>query len=128
MMKNVKSVNENRKGMSIFMNELWELIFNCSFDTERQEMTQCRGDEKLEETKSQFTDFSQFHQPYNVYIAVYVIAHALDDMVMCKPHSGPFSNGSCPNVKNFASWQVNFFFRIYYYNSFYSLYHYFIKS
>ncbi|KAF3692671.1 Extracellular calcium-sensing receptor [Channa argus] len=43
-----------------------------------------------------------FHIP----LAVYLVAHALQEMSNCKVGKGPFLNGTCGDPKNFEPWQL----------------------
>ena len=51
------------------------------------------------EGESVYTRTSQMRMTYNVYEAVYAIAHALHDMLRCIPGQGPLPSGQCPNIK-----------------------------
>ena len=46
-----------------------------------------------------YADVAQLRASYNVYKAVYAIAHAIQDMLACSPERGPLINGQCPDVR-----------------------------
>lgn len=50
---------------------------------------------------------SQLRISYNVYKAVYAIAHAINDMLACERGKGPFLEGQCPDVWSLHPIQVN---------------------
>uniref|UniRef100_A0A8C5A186 G-protein coupled receptors family 3 profile domain-containing protein n=1 Tax=Gadus morhua TaxID=8049 RepID=A0A8C5A186_GADMO len=55
----------------------------------------CTGNEVLRNVETEFLDLSNLRPEYNVYKAVYALAHALQDMMQCVPGSGPFKGQSC---------------------------------
>ncbi|XP_067851825.1 extracellular calcium-sensing receptor-like [Heptranchias perlo] len=74
---------------NVFVTEFWETTFQCilkkpenltQIDGEAQ-IKLCTGEEKLEEVNNQYTDTSQLRIAYNVYKAVYAIAHSLNNML-----------------------------------------------
>uniref|UniRef100_H2ZYE5 G-protein coupled receptors family 3 profile domain-containing protein n=1 Tax=Latimeria chalumnae TaxID=7897 RepID=H2ZYE5_LATCH len=98
----------------IFIKEFWEEIFGCKWPTvssnvaTQNDLNQatkvCTGEEKLNETDHTFLAVAPF--TYNVYTAVYTVAHALHDMHACKPGEGPFDNKTCANIEDFEPWQL----------------------
>uniref|UniRef100_A0A4W3GCB9 Receptor ligand binding region domain-containing protein n=1 Tax=Callorhinchus milii TaxID=7868 RepID=A0A4W3GCB9_CALMI len=81
--------------------EFWETAFQCIFwsgntsqITAASTLQQCTGQEKLSAL------------PYNVYKAVYAVAHALHNMILCEKGKGPFINNTCAHVSNLQPWQV----------------------
>ncbi|XP_030621116.1 extracellular calcium-sensing receptor-like [Chanos chanos] len=64
----------------------------------------CSGQEKLQH--SAYFKTSSPRVAYNVYKAVYAIAHALHNLIVCKPGSGPFDHLSCANISNVYPWQL----------------------
>ena len=105
--------------MNIFqVNQFWEFTFQCRFTPPTAGWveaggTLCTGQEKLEEVESEFLDVSDLRPEYNVYKAVYALAHALDDMLQCEPGRGPFSGHSCGNLQTLEPWQVRYQFTLY---------------
>ncbi|XP_043072418.1 extracellular calcium-sensing receptor-like [Puntigrus tetrazona] len=88
----------------------WENMFGCSFVTESKDGEQvkkvCTGQEDLRQTNTPYTDVSALRAPYNVYKAVYALAHALHDLMQCKEGRGPFSGNSCADMSNLKPWQL----------------------
>ncbi|XP_062329916.1 extracellular calcium-sensing receptor [Osmerus eperlanus] len=82
---------------SEFTNMLWEELFGCRLpfgvSASLRDVGACTGLEDVMDTNTSYTDVSQVRVSYNVYKAVYAIAHALHDMLQCgSPGQGP---GSC---------------------------------
>lgn len=103
--------------ISAFLAEFWEETFHCrlngsvnghSHDTDSYfDRLPCKGTEDLNDIYSPYSDVTQLRVSYNVYKAVYLVAHALQDLSNCKPGMGPFFNGSCADPKNFKPWEVS---------------------
>ncbi|KAM6933295.1 extracellular calcium-sensing receptor-like [Xenentodon cancila] len=66
----------------------------------------CSGSEDLSLTVSSYTDVSPVRISYNVYKAVYAIAHALHALLDC--NSAGLNEGACENHKHFTSSQLLF--------------------
>ncbi|XP_043929406.1 extracellular calcium-sensing receptor-like [Protopterus annectens] len=72
----------------IFLKIFWELVFDCKLqivDNINKNLTKeskiCKGDEKLEGMKMDFFKLDDLRPTYNVYNAIYAVAHALHDMI-----------------------------------------------
>ncbi|XP_029441503.1 extracellular calcium-sensing receptor-like [Rhinatrema bivittatum] len=100
----------------IFVGWFWEEAFGCrwvdpnidvvTLQEQSKEMKFCTGREDLRTLDIQFFDMTSLRFVYNAYNAVYVVAYALHAMHSCEPGKGPFFNGSCGNIKQFAPWQL----------------------
>lgn len=106
---------------SAFLAEFWEETFNCrvndSLNTHTHSVSYldrepCSGREVLGDVYTPFADVSQLRVSYNVYKAVYLIAHALQDMTNCVAGQGPFINGTCGDPKHVKPWQVSLWLKI----------------
>lgn len=88
--------------------EFWGIVFNCSTNYTQilKGMRRCTGEEMLGTLNNTYSDVSQLRITYNVYKAVYAVAHALHNLEQCKKGSGPFENGTCADISNFEPWQV----------------------
>ncbi|XP_077050153.1 extracellular calcium-sensing receptor-like [Siphateles boraxobius] len=90
----------------------WENMFRCSFETggkktdDEQVKNVCTGQEDLNTTDTPYSDVSGLRAAYNVYKAVYALAHALHDLMQCDEGRGPFSGNSCANIINLKPWEL----------------------
>ncbi|XP_072113029.1 extracellular calcium-sensing receptor-like [Mobula birostris] len=98
---------------NLFVNELWETIFKCSLNVSSSiagkniwssTQNQCTGSEDLNSMYNIYSDVSQLRVSYNVYKAIYAIAHALHNLNACKTGIEP--NNTCANIFNFKPWQL----------------------
>ncbi|XP_014346600.1 extracellular calcium-sensing receptor-like [Latimeria chalumnae] len=101
----------------IFIREFWEEAFGCKWSnpdsnetkpstTTGKEPSFCTGTERLEDLSFEYSDVSSLQGSYNVYNAVYAIAHALHNLYSCKPGEGPFSGETCANILDFKPQQL----------------------
>ncbi|XP_028429042.1 extracellular calcium-sensing receptor-like [Perca flavescens] len=101
---------------SAFLAELWEELFNCRLNGSVNSHSHvgdnyldrlpCKGTEDLNDVYSAYSDVTQLRVSYNVYKAVYLVAHALQDMSNCIVGQGPLPNGTCADPKNVKPWQL----------------------
>ncbi|XP_016095969.1 extracellular calcium-sensing receptor-like [Sinocyclocheilus grahami] len=105
---------------SNFLSEFWEETFHCRLNgsvnthvhgEEAQNWPPCNGSESLDDVYTLYADVSQLRVSYNVYKAVYLIAHALHDMSKCEPGKGPFQNGTCGSLYPVLSWQLLYYMK-----------------
>uniref|UniRef100_A0A674PH21 G-protein coupled receptors family 3 profile domain-containing protein n=1 Tax=Takifugu rubripes TaxID=31033 RepID=A0A674PH21_TAKRU len=61
----------------------------------------CTGEEELGRVQTEFLDVSNLRPEYNIYKAVYALAHALDEMLHCVPGRGPFDEHRCATLESF---------------------------
>ncbi|XP_029111733.1 olfactory receptor CU1 [Scleropages formosus] len=88
---------------SVFINMFWEELFSCRLDftgttdllTVAPERPACSGTEDLRGRNPVYSDVSQVRVSYNVYKAVYAIAHALHQLLQCNSMEQSPSNVSC---------------------------------
>uniref|UniRef100_A0A3Q3IIX8 G-protein coupled receptors family 3 profile domain-containing protein n=1 Tax=Monopterus albus TaxID=43700 RepID=A0A3Q3IIX8_MONAL len=84
-----------------FVSMFWEELFGCRlefgeirFKENEAERPVCTGSEDLRFTHTSYTDVSPVRISYNVYKAVYAIAHALHTLMNCDSCSDPCPPGS----------------------------------
>ncbi|XP_055003862.1 extracellular calcium-sensing receptor-like [Boleophthalmus pectinirostris] len=92
------------------VHQFWENTFKCRFAPAPAEWTEaggalCTGHEDLQNIDTEFLDVSNLRPEYNVYKAVYALAHALDDLLRCEPGRGPFPGNSCTTLHTLEPWQ-----------------------
>ncbi|XP_029435595.1 extracellular calcium-sensing receptor-like [Rhinatrema bivittatum] len=106
----------------IFIKSFWEEAFRCQWKNHEDSPTQaasafnttrdlCTGNEKLEEFKSQTSIEYDNRISYNVYNAIYSVAHALENMISCVTEEGPFTNRTCADIRDFKPWQLLHYMR-----------------
>ena len=86
--------------------EFWEEEFRCTFSDVlplEEGRVLCTGKEDLAKTILLMTDL---RYEFNVYNAVYDLAHALHDLLQCVPGKGPFTGHSCGSLHTIQPWQV----------------------
>ncbi|XP_062274865.1 extracellular calcium-sensing receptor-like [Scomber scombrus] len=96
------------------VNQFWEHTFQCRFAPPPAGWVEsggalCTGEEDLEDVETEFLDVSNLRPEYNVYKAVYALAHALDDMLQCVPGRGPFNRCSCATLRRLEPWQLVYY-------------------
>ncbi|XP_038671890.1 extracellular calcium-sensing receptor-like [Scyliorhinus canicula] len=98
-----------------FVEELWREVFGCSVKISNQTLVgtlssasfePCTGSENLEATETTYADVSELRGSYNVYKAVYAVAHALHNLQLCENGKGPFANKTCGGKSNIVPWQL----------------------
>uniref|UniRef100_H3A9Z5 G-protein coupled receptors family 3 profile domain-containing protein n=1 Tax=Latimeria chalumnae TaxID=7897 RepID=H3A9Z5_LATCH len=92
----------------LFVKEFWEVAFDCKWTNHILEtkVKLCTGTEKLGNLTFTYTDVSGLRVTYNVYNAVYAVAHALHDLYSCYFGEGPFENGTCASIQDFEPRQL----------------------
>ncbi|XP_039609128.1 extracellular calcium-sensing receptor-like [Polypterus senegalus] len=94
--------------------KFWETMFECQFmenitnlnNSYLPDSKQCTGLEDLNSKQTSYTDVTESRASYNIYKAVYALAHALNNLASCKNGKGPFENSSCASVTHFQPWQL----------------------
>ncbi|KAM3933957.1 extracellular calcium-sensing receptor [Leptodactylus fuscus] len=108
----LQKVHPKKSNSNGFLKEFWEETFNCYMpvgskkNLEHGNITACTGQENITSVETPYLDYTHLRISYNVYLAVYSIAHALQDMYTCTPGKGLFANGSCADIKKVEAWQV----------------------
>uniref|UniRef100_A0A8C2CAH0 Extracellular calcium-sensing receptor-like n=1 Tax=Cyprinus carpio TaxID=7962 RepID=A0A8C2CAH0_CYPCA len=101
------SIGPDNNSQNNMVRIFWENLFGCNFDTEGREGGKiCSGQEDLSNTDTPYTDVSELRASYNVYKAVYALAHALHGLMKCEEGSGPFGGNSCADKTNLKPWQL----------------------
>ncbi|XP_006637618.1 extracellular calcium-sensing receptor-like [Lepisosteus oculatus] len=90
----------------------WEALFDCTFTEKTAERNssnvkkKCTGAEDVLSKKNEYSDVSELRATYNVYKAVYALAHSLHNLMSCEPGKGPFQNNSCADITTVQPWQL----------------------
>uniref|UniRef100_A0A3B4AAJ1 G-protein coupled receptors family 3 profile domain-containing protein n=1 Tax=Periophthalmus magnuspinnatus TaxID=409849 RepID=A0A3B4AAJ1_9GOBI len=104
---------DDRTGNDMMI-EFWEHTFECRFAPAPAEWLKaggalCTGHEDLQNIDTEFLDVSNLRPEYNVYKAVYALAHALGQLLRCEPGRGPFSGNSCATLHTLEPWQLMYY-------------------
>ncbi|KAM9318689.1 extracellular calcium-sensing receptor-like [Pholidichthys leucotaenia] len=96
-----------------FLVPFWEELFQCRLGGQAEgqkynieENPPCSGTEELRNITSIYSDVSQLRISYNVYKAVYAVAHGLKAMRSCVEGKEPFSFHACSDTNNMQPWQL----------------------
>ncbi|XP_066566528.1 extracellular calcium-sensing receptor-like [Amia ocellicauda] len=96
------------------VNQFWEEMFKCEFPNKMNNKSSsdlgssriCTGSEDIESTQTAYSDVSDLRASYNVYKAVYTLAHSLHNLMSCESGKGPFENNSCADITRVQPWQL----------------------
>ncbi|XP_045559375.1 extracellular calcium-sensing receptor [Salmo salar] len=90
--------------------QFWEAVFGCRLEPPAGWVEAggdvCTGQEDLRDVETDYGDVSELRPEYNVYKAVYALAHALHDLLQCVPGRGPFSGHRCASLQRLEPWQL----------------------
>ncbi|XP_078524869.1 vomeronasal type-2 receptor 26-like [Lissotriton helveticus] len=94
--EHLNKVHPLQSPSDITVNIFWENAFGCKWLKEKHlsgssknETPECTGTEKLDHIQIGFNDVNNLRVAYNVYTAVYAIASALQDLMLCRQGQGP---------------------------------------
>ncbi|KAL4604816.1 extracellular calcium-sensing receptor-like [Arapaima gigas] len=98
---------------SIFINMFWEELLGCRLDfsladrsARGPESPVCSGSEDLSGRNPVYSDVSQVRVSYNVYKAVYAVAHALHQLLQCDAMEPSPRNPRCKALMPFNPQQL----------------------
>ncbi|XP_076002211.1 extracellular calcium-sensing receptor-like [Genypterus blacodes] len=92
-----------------FVGDFWEHMAGCrpplsgTHSSNRTKNKVCQGSELQLKTQDAFFDVSELRVSYNVYKAVYAVAHALHHLLFCEPVGGM----QCLNISEIQPKQVS---------------------
>ncbi|XP_037313706.2 extracellular calcium-sensing receptor-like [Pungitius pungitius] len=96
-------------GFGIQKGHISRLSFYLQTINPRSLLPPCSGQEPLLEQHSAYMNTSNTRVAYNVYKAVYAVAHSLHNLLLCQPGTGPFQNKSCAQSNNIHPWQLQYY-------------------
>ncbi|XP_066486226.1 vomeronasal type-2 receptor 26-like [Tiliqua scincoides] len=91
-----------------FIQNFWEQAFGCSLKSPSGDVnskTSCTREEKLESLPSTFFEMDMTGYSYNVYNAVYAVAHALQAVYVSRSKARTSVRGGKVEVENVEPWQ-----------------------
>ncbi|XP_033895151.2 extracellular calcium-sensing receptor-like [Acipenser ruthenus] len=92
----------------------WETMFGCKFQENINKQNSsalsgskvCTGSEDIRHKNTAYSDVSELRASYNVYKAVYALAHSLHNLMSCESGKGPFENNTCADITIVQPWQL----------------------
>ncbi|XP_077169465.1 vomeronasal type-2 receptor 26-like [Paroedura picta] len=97
-----------------FIGEFWEQAFGCSLPSTPELMTGeeiCTGEEKLESLPDSVFEMRMTAHSYSIYMAVYVVAHALHDMYSSMLRHRARADGGRRKLLKQQPWQFHEFLK-----------------
>ncbi|XP_030620579.1 olfactory receptor CW1 [Chanos chanos] len=98
-----------------FAREFWETQFQCSLNTSLPfsslaEPTHynrtCSGEESIRDVEIIYNDVTQLRVTYNIHKAVYTVAQALHNLLMCQSEKQTHPNHKCADIYNLQPGQI----------------------
>ncbi|XP_062993152.1 vomeronasal type-2 receptor 26-like [Elgaria multicarinata webbii] len=93
-----------------FITDVWEQAFECEMpnsDPTRENNEACTGQESLQSLTSPFFEMSMTGHSYNIYNAVYAVAHALHTTDISLSNNRPMEGGRKLEPQNIGPWQLH---------------------
>ncbi|MFT7819347.1 uncharacterized protein LOC108924621 [Arapaima gigas] len=89
----------------------WKETFGCQFQqlAAGNDNQTCTKKEDLGTANSVYSDVSNLRAAYNVYKAVYALAHALHSLLSCEHEKGPFAGNTCAELHTLQPWQLLYY-------------------
>uniref|UniRef100_A0A670ZLH3 G-protein coupled receptors family 3 profile domain-containing protein n=1 Tax=Pseudonaja textilis TaxID=8673 RepID=A0A670ZLH3_PSETE len=93
-----------------FIRDFWEQVFECSFPNTKKRIKRpeniCTGEERLQALPASAFELNMSGHSYNVYNAVYAVAHALQSMHSSKYKQRNWMNLEKQKFQDLQSWQA----------------------
>uniref|UniRef100_A0A8D0BSF6 G-protein coupled receptors family 3 profile domain-containing protein n=1 Tax=Salvator merianae TaxID=96440 RepID=A0A8D0BSF6_SALMN len=90
-----------------FIKDFWEEVFDCSLNSPTEDRVTCTKEEKLESIPSLLFEMNMVGHSYNVYNAVYAVAHATHAMYASRVKLEKLKGGCRLVFQNGQPWQIN---------------------
>nr|XP_056720321.1 vomeronasal type-2 receptor 26-like [Euleptes europaea] len=112
--KFIQTIRPSWAGGDGFIQNFWEQAFSCSLkdaDKEEENKKTCTGEEKLESLPGNLFEMSMAGHSYNIYNAVYAVAHALRNIHMRGSKHRKLVGSRRLDIQNIEPWQLHHFLR-----------------